>query len=292
MFRKSSFLSALIICLGEVLTANSAYSWVDILYYRFEEGVSGGVATGVGSIMDSSGNGLNAQGMNSPIYSSDIPLSTIPQTNSNNRLSMHFNGTNQQITVADNPKFELTQSLTLEAFIKPESDPVYNGEGHIVFRGDDRAYYDPYFLEMIPNKTLKFQIQKDPSSIVYLTCTIPSFNQWYHVAGTLDDSTGQMKLYVNGVLQNSTTTTIRPLGALNTSSRPGIGIGNVEQGTYGEYFHGYIDEVRISDQVLRPDQFLNATPVPEPGSLVFSGLTITAILLISLKRKKRRLPRT
>jgi hypothetical protein len=41
---------------------------------------------------------------------------------------------------------------------------------------------------------------------------------------------------------------------------------------------GLIDELRISDQLLTPDQFLNANVVPEPASLWLglSGLGITA----------------
>jgi len=43
-------------------------------YYRFENGVAGSPATGTGTILDSSGNGLVGTPMNSPVYSSNVQL--------------------------------------------------------------------------------------------------------------------------------------------------------------------------------------------------------------------------
>ena len=263
---------------------NKAEAWVDIAYYRFEEGAANSTASGLNTITDSSGNRLNGTALNAPVYGLDVPSSNIQLLNVSNRLSMHFNGTNQQITISDNSKFELTQSLTLEAFIKPEADPY--SAGQIIFRGDSRPGFDPYYISMLPNKTLRFQIQDNVNNTVYLNASLPSFNQWYHIAGTLDDATGQMKFFINGVLQSSVTTSIRPLRNLDSAFSPGLGIGNVEDGVYSQYFPGFIDEVRISDQALRPDQFLNATPVPEPGTIIFSSIATTILFLL---RKTKRM---
>jgi hypothetical protein len=65
----------------------------------------------------------------------------------------------------------------------------------------------------------------------------------WHVAGTLENATGTMTLYVNGTVVNQTTTTIRPFGDLDRNSHPGIGIGNLKDGA-GQGFDGLIDEVR------------------------------------------------
>ena len=50
--------------------------------------------------------------------------------------------------------------------------------------------------------------------------------QFIHVAGTLDDASGAMRLYLDGVLISQITTTQRPFGDLDPASNPGIGIGN------------------------------------------------------------------
>ncbi len=89
-------------------------------------------------------------------------------------------------------------------------------------------------------------------------------------SGVLDDATGSMKLYVDGVEVAAATTAIRPLGALDPAWSPGLSIGNTVTGQYGLVHNGWIDEVRISDSPLSPSEFL----VPEPAS---AGLVLMGI---------------
>lgn len=67
-----------------------------------------------------------------------------------------------------------------------------------------------------------------------------------------------MKLYINGML-NGTGATTAPLNVGADDLWIGDGASS------GDRFTGGIDEVRLSNMVLTPDQFLTA--VPEPGSL-------------------------
>ena len=43
-------------------------------YWSFEEGIADANATGAGTILDGSGNGLNLTPINSPVYSSRVPF--------------------------------------------------------------------------------------------------------------------------------------------------------------------------------------------------------------------------
>jgi len=237
-------------------------------YWRFEEGSPGAVASGTGTILDSSGNGNNGTPENGPTYSTNVPTSTIPQTGASNHLSMLFNGTNQQIFIPDDPSLALTQSLTLEAYIDPLSVSSISGSPTdsqtIVFRGDTRDGYDPYKLDM-NHGNLVFEINNASNDQVVVEVPFDAVNQWTEVAGTLNNATGVMDLYENGDLVATTTTSIRPFATLESDKDPGLGIGNVEAAD-NEYFDGYIDEVRISDQALSPSQFLSDV-VPEPVSL-------------------------
>jgi hypothetical protein len=140
--------------------------------------------------------------------------------------------------------------------------------GVILMRGDTRPALDPYDFSLWQRNLLTFQIQNANNDYVSVTYTVP-FNTWTHAAGTLDDSTGDMKLYVNGVLVASTNTSIRPFAVLDPSSSPGLGIGCDQTGQYGEYFHGWLDEVRISNTALDPSQFLiHPTCVPHRATAV------------------------
>jgi hypothetical protein len=219
--------------------------------WRFEEGVAGAAASGEGSILDSSGNGLNGTPYGNPVYTA---VNAIPGS----ALALSFNGFRARVAIPDGPQFQLTQSLTLEAYVKLTGFPTGpSTEAQIVFRGDDRGALDPYQLVISSQNTLCFQVT-DADNTMSSVCSPHPFplNQWLHVAGTLDDASGIQNLYINRALVATTTTTIRPFGALDPTQNPGLGIGDVQSANYAEYFNGLIDEVRISNAALTPAQLL------------------------------------
>jgi Concanavalin A-like lectin/glucanases superfamily len=226
-----------------------------VAYWRFEEGKPNVAANGINTILDSSGNDLDGTPFGGPVYRSSVGDNPIPASGDPNALSLDFNGANQRIFIPDDRLFRLTHSLTLEAYINVRA--IRNAQQQIVFRGDNRPELDPYEL-YVDNNDVWFRIENQAA----VHAPLPGLNQWFHVAGTLDDSTGRMALYENGKLVASTITTIRPLALLDPTRNPGLGIGNVESSTYSEYFNGLIDEVRISDVALSPDQFLDFPSPP------------------------------
>lgn len=238
-------------------------------YWRFEEGTADTVATGSNSVLDSSGNELHGTPVAGPVYRADVPgWSNPPSTR-----SMEFDGiSGHRVVVPDGPLVTLTQSLTLEAFIKARPlMPGTGGVGDIVFRADNRPGLDPYQLGVGGGgNVLQFQIQNASNQTALIMATIP-YNAWLHVAGTLDDATGAMKLFVNGTEVASTITSIRPLGTLDPAWSPGLSIGNDFTGQYGQVFNGWIDEVRISDTALAPSEFL---PEPAAAMLLLAGATL------------------
>jgi Concanavalin A-like lectin/glucanases superfamily len=230
-----------------------------VAYYRFEEGSKGSTATGTNTILDSSGNGLNGTPYGSVVYTSNVPVSIIPQTGATNTLSLSFDGSTGRIFIPDYPLLTITNSLTLEALIyasAPGGGP-YN-LSQIIFRGDDRGFLDPYFLGLTGGNLL-FEVNDAVGNRPSIQAPI-TLNQWHHVAGTLDGNTGDIRLYIDCALVASNNTSIRPFGSL-TGPNPGLGIGNLQSVNYSEYFKGLIDEVRISDTALTPDQFLDAPPL-------------------------------
>ena len=83
-----------------------------------------------------------------------------------------------------------------------------------------------------------------------VSCSASGLNQWYYASGSVDVSTGAMRLYLNGVQCGSTTITdITQLnGAYDYPLR--MGYSPVNTG----YFNGSIDEVKIYNYSLSPEQ--------------------------------------
>jgi hypothetical protein len=180
---------------------------------------------------------------------------------------MEFDATGDRIAIPDDTAFQLTQSVTLEAYIRIDAYPINPaGLAQIIFRGDSRLGLDPYFLSLQNSGQLRFLITDAANSDSIVVSPSPQLplNELLHVAGTIDDSTGSQSLYINGSLVASSTTTIRPFGIL-TGPNPGLGISGL-QVDGDQYFDGLIDEVRISDAALNPAEML--PPVPEPSTLL------------------------
>src|SRR5262249_42187202 len=165
-----------------------------------------------------------------------------------------FDGVDDRVQIADNPTLQFTTSFSIEAWVKvngfPSGPPDDHGE--IFFRGDDRGGLDPYSLSVEPNGTLNFQVTNANNSSASLAAPIAT-GQFIHVAATLDDATGTMCLYENGVIVAQQVTTIRPFQNLDPTQNPSIAIGN-----HGGYpnsphnfpFNGLIDELSVYNRAL------------------------------------------
>ena len=233
-----------------------------VAFWHFEEGPAGGTAGGTGSIVDSSGHGLNGTPVGGPIYvldSGSVPGST---------LGLKFNGSSSRIFVPDSPLLQLTHSLTLDAYIRidgPVTDPYGT---QIIFRGDDRSALDPYTLSIAPSGQLCFDIY-NASNQEAMLCSPNSLptGVFVRVTASLDDATGTQRLFVNGSLVALGITNIRPFAQLDASQNPGLGIGSLQTG--GQFFNGVIDEVNIRDDASF------GVSSPGGGQLIVSPTSLT-----------------
>ena len=163
--------------------------------------------------------------------------------------------TSARITVPDNTDFILTNQLTIEGWAW--SSNYSSGQGLFFFRGDDRLGLDSYMIFLDdPSKVLYFRIQQDntASGAADLTYNFASsLNQWVHLAGTWDGRSGVQRLYVNGAMVAQQVTSVIPLGNLDPTVIPGIGIGNNQDygaAPYNAPWHGYLDEMSIYHRAL------------------------------------------
>jgi hypothetical protein len=194
-----------------------------------------------------------------------------------------FNGTSARIFVPDVPSLAITGSMTISAWLWLASYPSQSGSGQaqILFRGDDRINFDPYYLSVISGSgypgDLQFHIGDASGNRADLYAPVP-LGKYVFVAATLDDATGKMSLYENGKLVAHTVTTIRPYAELDQSATPGLGIGNVQSRNYTEYFAGIIDDLKIYDT---DDPQITPVKLSLNHSTVKGGATVTALLTLN-----------
>ncbi len=189
-----------------------------------------------------------------------------------------FDGVDDGGTVRDSASFQLTESLSIEVWIKVNGLPSGpNDLGMILLRGDDRDALDPYQLRVEPNGEITFQISSLTGS-ARLSAPIAT-SQFVHVAAVLDDTTGNMQLYQNGALVTQVVTNVRPFADLDPTMNPAVGIGN-----HGGYprtphnfpFNGQIDELKLYDHALSAAE-VQANFNASKGSSVISVSAASAI---------------
>jgi len=151
--------------------------------------------------------------------------------------ALDFVGAGMSVSVPNASSLNLTNALTLEAWVYPTS---LNGWSTAIYKGAARDLSYGLFPSSGANRPNFSLITTKGLVGVECPFALP-LNAWSHIAGTYDGA--QLILYVNGDL----VATFPASGAIRTGS-DGLSIGgNVD---YGEYFQGKIDEVRIYSRAL------------------------------------------
>jgi hypothetical protein len=165
--------------------------------------------------------------------------------------ALSFNGTSALVTVNDAASLHLTSAVTLEAWVNPSSVPT--GWQDVIYKP-----LDNYYLEAGSTNANKpgagVLLTSSAEPLAYGTAQLTT-NTWTHLAMTYDGTT--VKMYVNGTLATSTTQN----GTITTSTNA-LQIGG--DTTYGQYFKGLIDEVRVYNIALTQAQIQTdmATALP------------------------------
>jgi hypothetical protein len=177
------------------------------------------------TVADASGNGLTG-----------TRSGATPTTGGKFGGALTFDGSSSLVTVADNAKLDLTKGMTLEAWVRPTN---LSGWRTVMLKenGTQLAY------SLYANSDTQ-----QAGSWVFTTSEIASrggstlpLNAWSHLAATYDGTA--LRFLVNGVQVAS-----QPLTASMAVTTGALRIGGNK--TWGEYFAGQIDEVRVYNRAL------------------------------------------
>jgi hypothetical protein len=286
-------------------------------YWRHEEGPNGAlIPAGANTVLDSSGNGNHMQTFNPAFTSATYTNAVSPvalRSGLANNLALDFGpggddaGLNDDnFTTGDKPvsgmnfnamtvevAFRMDTVAGFQAIMGKDGKPLGNAPGEddspvppfkILIRGDD-------FPDAVPNQLFVEWIDGDGtlnSDVHFLASgqtIVPG--QWYHVAVTINAT--DAALYVAGedgnYVQRDTVSGdfAGPGGNVLVEEPLGwtFGRGMFNNGV-ADWSDAVIDEARISNAVLAPNQFLF---VPEPAT---AGLLSLGLLALGRRVRGRR----
>ncbi len=207
-----------------------------------------------------------------PMYTNDVPAAVIPQTGQPNTLALLF--TPNKDIWTDGKKINnpiITNGFTLEAAFKPDRVDAF--QGIIGKDGKPTGVPEQTLVLKVRGDTNELQIELfDKSGTIHGVRSAGPLvaNQWYYAAVVNTGTT--LSLYLNRndgagyVLQGTDPNPLQ--GALWEGQNPGVPGGGhdtawaIGRGMYNgnptDWFSGVIDEVRISNRVLDPSEFLFA----------------------------------
>jgi len=156
-------------------------------------------------------------------------------------LALALDGTSQYALVPDDPLLDLTSQITMSAWIKPSKLGTANVIAKANFVGTIVPGYE-LNLSSSGKPFVRFNAS-DTYRVNGATSYPTTGDTWMHLAATYDG--GDIKLYVNGVLDGSLTTAF----AISANDQP-LGIGAQSDGNTGRLFQGALDEIRLYNRAL------------------------------------------
>lgn len=230
-------------------------------YWRLDEPATATQAA------DSSG--YNNHGTYSgPVRSTELP----PMTNfSCNSASREFVRTeNDRVTVPDSSTLSITGSLTAAAWIRPVTLPsgAPTSQWGIIekWEWNGSTALKGYFLRLNSNRYVNTAIANDSGITANASggAQVP-LDTWSHVAMVYDAGTQQLRAYLNGTQQASSS------GGPPTNGPTMLVIG---AGMDANFFHGQIDEARVYNRALTTAELniLRTGQAPPTSLIATEGL--------------------
>lgn len=159
--------------------------------------------------------------------------------------ALEFTGQGSHAFCSATPSLNLTDELTVEAWVHPSSwgNFLNFGLGRLIDKDHISLYLVDSYLGMHPHSAV-LQLTHSDGTISYSNSPEASITlgQWQHVAVTYRGTGNEVKMYVDGI-ERVVTQSIPPSGPIEDNSSHNLVIGNDVTGSFG--FDGIIDEVRL-----------------------------------------------
>lgn len=182
--------------------------------------------------------------------------------------ALKFDGVNDWISVKDSPSLDLSAAYTFEAWVRPLS----SGNGSLITKEQPGGSVYSLYASEDANRPIAALNNGTGYRVISGNSVLP-INKWTHLASTYNGS--YQRLYINGVQ-----VAIRAQSGLIKKSNGALRIGG--NSIWGEYFHGYIDDIRIYNRALSNAEitkdFTTATNLTSPSQILTGNKVVeTAI---------------
>lgn len=170
---------------------------------------------------------------------------------SGSKSALAFNGYDEYAAASDSASLSITKHLTVEAWVKPHKTGT---EQTLIAKWDETTANDDrtYRLYITNTNYFAFSVSSDGTSgnttTITGTSTTITTNTWYHVSGVYNPENTSLNLFVNGAPDVNAITNA-PSSLDNNNSPLLIAAKKNSSGGLDTFFHGYLDEIRISNSI-------------------------------------------
>ncbi|NUN71424.1 MAG: hypothetical protein HUU02_17135, partial [Bacteroidetes bacterium] len=179
-----------------------------------------------------------------------------------------LNGSGDHIAVADAASLQHTD-LTAEGWFRFNSTV---GVMTLISKTIGSGMSDSYILYYANGSLNGVTGDIGGTGTILSASWTPVPGQWYHIAYTLDDAASTHSLYVDGVRIASGSASI----SMGFDGHPVLVGAEYENEVLSSFFHGAIDEVRVSDIVRNPVSFkLQLPPVAVSANGIGTSVSVT-----------------
>jgi len=198
-----------------------------VMYLAFDEG-TGDVTS------DASGNG------------NDGKINGAKWVDGKYGKALEFNGTDSFVEVEYNEMFNITDAVSLSAWVKPAVSPFAGEQWRGIINGQ-KSTHGPYLLQMSASNG-EIGAWLGATWVWQVTTASLDTDNFWHLVGTFESDVG-FKNYVNGELDSENPTQ----GTIIENVDEGVVIGH-NYSFANRWFEGIIDEAVIYNKALTEDE--------------------------------------
>jgi hypothetical protein len=232
-------------------TPESSISFSPLTYYKLDNSSSGiqdsgslksNNLTNVNSVDKTSTFVSTLNGISSGMTTANLVTSDLNRSLLYSSYSMDFEGTNDKITL--NSNISTGDDYSVSFWLNP--DNISSGNSYI-FSDSTTSPYKGLALDQGSSSAGGFgNFYYYTGSVVVVNNTAISGDSWSHIVITFDVTGQEIKFYVNGVL-DKTTTSVANIGTL---------INEFGTRTAGNYFNGKLSNISVFNKALSENEIL------------------------------------